>query len=179
MEKTELPICFFGKAISRAFCCYFLVDTALQITLIMYQLPETTGRIDEKVTEETTDQNFSNMKLLTTDAPHTPMTPSCIVWRLGRFLMYMMTTSVGTKGNGPKPARTWKPPTICDIGCFRCFEFNWTSDASSGLGYVFGGDKNSFVRKWVEVFILAVRAQYTFLILYFCIFLYFIFFIIL
>ena len=51
----------------------------------MYQLPETTGRIDEKVTEETTDQNFSNMKLLTTDAPHTPMTPS-FVWRLGRFL---------------------------------------------------------------------------------------------
>ena len=82
------------------------------------------------------------MKLLTTDAPHTPMTPSCfIVWRLGRFLMYMMTTSVGTKGNGPKPARTWKPPTLCDIGCFRCFEFNWTSDASSGLGYVFGGTK--------------------------------------
>ena len=84
-EKNRITHMFFVKAISRAFCCYFLVDTALQITLIMYQLPETTGRIDEKVTEETTDQNFSNMKLLTTDAPHTPMTPS-FVWRLGRFL---------------------------------------------------------------------------------------------
>ena len=53
---------FSGKAISKTLCCYLLVDTALQMTLISYLLPETTAGIDEKVTEETIDQNVSNVK---------------------------------------------------------------------------------------------------------------------
>ena len=53
---------FSGKAIFKTLCCYLLVDTALQMTLISYLLPETTAGIDEKVTEETIDQNVSNVK---------------------------------------------------------------------------------------------------------------------
>ena len=64
MEKTQLHICLLGKTISRALCCHFLVNTALQMKLIKDLLPETTGGINEKVTEETTDQNFSNATLL-------------------------------------------------------------------------------------------------------------------
>ena len=65
---------FSGKAFSRAFCCHFLVDTALQMALIKYLLPETTGGIVEKVTEETKDQISSNAKFLTTNAALTTMT---------------------------------------------------------------------------------------------------------
>ena len=50
---------FSGKAISRGLCCYFLVSIGLQMILIKCLLPEATGGIDEKVTEETTVQNFS------------------------------------------------------------------------------------------------------------------------
>ena len=72
---------FSGKAISRALCCYFFVEAALQTALTNYLLPETTGHIDEKVTEEITDQKFSKAKFLTTDAAHTLM----IVWCFGTF----------------------------------------------------------------------------------------------
>ena len=53
---------FSGKTISRALCCYLFVEKALQMTLIEYLLPETTGGIDNKVNGETTDQKFSNVK---------------------------------------------------------------------------------------------------------------------
>ena len=49
---------FSGKAISRVLPSHFLVDTALRMKLIKYLLPVTTGSINEKVTAETTDQNF-------------------------------------------------------------------------------------------------------------------------
>ena len=65
---------FSGQAFSRAFCCHFLVDAALQMALIKYLLPETTGGIVEKVTEETKDQISSNAKFLTTNAALTTMT---------------------------------------------------------------------------------------------------------
>ena len=77
MEKKTVTYLFPGKAICRGLRCHFLVDTALQIiyqVFIKYLLPEATGGIDEKVTEETTDQNFSNAKFLTT-AAHISMTP--------------------------------------------------------------------------------------------------------
>ena len=79
MEKKTVTYLFPGKAICRGLRCHFLVDTALQIiyqVFIKYLLPEATGGIDEKVTEETTDQNFSNAKFLTTYAAHISMTPS-------------------------------------------------------------------------------------------------------
>ena len=38
-------------------------------------MPEAALGIDEKATEETSDQNFSNAKFLTIDAAHSPMTP--------------------------------------------------------------------------------------------------------
>ena len=78
MEKKTVTYLFPGKAICRGLRCHFLVDTALQIiyqVFIKYLLPEATGSIDEKVTEETTDQNFSNAKFLTTYAAHISMTP--------------------------------------------------------------------------------------------------------
>ena len=65
---------FSGTAIFRRLCCYFLVKTALPMTLIKYLLPEAALGIDKKATEETADQNFSNAKFLTTDAAHTAMT---------------------------------------------------------------------------------------------------------
>ena len=40
--------------------CNFLVDITLQLKLVKYLLPETAAGINEKVTEETTDQNVSN-----------------------------------------------------------------------------------------------------------------------
>ena len=79
MEKKTVTYLFPGKAICRGLRCHFLVDTALQIiyqVFIKYLLPEATGGIDEKVTEETTDQNFSNAKFLTTYAAHISMTSS-------------------------------------------------------------------------------------------------------
>ena len=65
----------------------FRFDTALQITLIKYLLPEITSGIDEKVTEENVDQNFSNVKFLITHAAHMLMTPPffIIVWRFWAF----------------------------------------------------------------------------------------------
>ena len=54
MEKIQ----FSWKAISRELCCSFLVDTALQMTLIKYLSSEATGSLDEKVTEEIADQKF-------------------------------------------------------------------------------------------------------------------------
>ena len=48
------------------------------MTLIKYLLPEAALGIDEKATEETADQNFSNKKFLTTGAAHTPMTRLCL-----------------------------------------------------------------------------------------------------
>ena len=65
---------FSRTAIFRGLCCYFLVKIALPMTLMKYLLPEAALGIDEKATEETADQNFSNAKFLTTDAAHTPMT---------------------------------------------------------------------------------------------------------
>ena len=51
---------------------------------------------------------ISNARFLTTDAAHTPMTPSSLFLFgiLERFLMYLMTSSVNIKGNCPKPTRT-------------------------------------------------------------------------
>ena len=49
------------------------------MTLIKHLLPETTSSINEKVSEETTDQNFSNAKFLTSDAAHTHMVPPFII----------------------------------------------------------------------------------------------------
>ena len=85
--KKTITHIFSGKAISRALFCYFLVNTALQMTLIKHLLPETTSSINEKVSEETTDQNFSNVKFLTSDAAHTHMAPPFIivVWRFEAF----------------------------------------------------------------------------------------------
>ena len=64
----------------------FRFNTALQITLIKYLLPEITSGIDEKVTENV-DQNFSNVKFLTTHAAHILMTPPLfiIAWRFWAF----------------------------------------------------------------------------------------------
>ena len=62
--KNTVTHMFPGKTISRTLCCHFLVDTALWMKLIKYRLPETTVSINEKVTEETTDQNISNTTLL-------------------------------------------------------------------------------------------------------------------
>ena len=64
-------------------------------------LPEATLGIDEKATEEISDQNFSNAKFLTTDAAHTPITlPFLLLFGVvGRFLTYFIsnfTSSVGT-----------------------------------------------------------------------------------
>ena len=58
--------------------------------------------IDEIATEETADQNFSNVKLLATNTAPTPMTPR----RLRVFLTYLMMLSVGTNDNGLKPTCT-------------------------------------------------------------------------
>ena len=55
--KNTVTHMFCGKPISRSFRCYFL---ALLMKLIKYIFPEATGSINEKVTEETTNQNFSN-----------------------------------------------------------------------------------------------------------------------
>ena len=140
--KNAVTHTFSEKAISRTLCCYFLVDAALQMTLIKYLLLEATGRIDEKVTEETTDQNVSNAKFLITDAAHTPMTPPFLLLSsvLGHFLTYLMTSSVGQ----------------LDVRCaLRLRLYLW-------------GDKKSFAGNWVEVVILAVLIQYAFLILFFC-----------
>ena len=62
----------------------------------------------KRATEETADQNFPNVKFSTTDATHTPMTPPFLLLFaiLGCFLSYLMTSSVGTQDNGPKPTRT-------------------------------------------------------------------------
>ena len=106
---------FSEKAISRALCFYFLVKIALQMTLIKYLLPEAALGIDEKATEETADQNFSNKKFLTTGAAHTPMTPPFLLFFgvLKRFLTYLMTSLVGTKNSGLKPIPTGN--LLCDI----------------------------------------------------------------
>ena len=53
---------FSRTAIFRGLCCYFLVKIALPMTLMKYLLPEAALGIDEKATEETADQNFSNAK---------------------------------------------------------------------------------------------------------------------
>ena len=47
-RKNTVTHLFSGKAISRALCCYFLVKTAPQMTLIKYLLPEASVGIDEK-----------------------------------------------------------------------------------------------------------------------------------
>ena len=140
--KNAVTHTFSEKAISRALCCYFLVDAALQMTLIKYLLSEATGRIDEKVTEETTDQNVSNAKFLITDAAHTPMTTPFLLLSsvLGHFLTYSMTLSVGQ----------------LDVRCALRLRL-----------YLWGG-KKSFAGNLVEVAILAVLIQYAFLILFFC-----------
>ena len=49
-KKNKFTDLFSGKAISRALCCYFPVDTALQMTVLKYLLRETSGGIDEEVT---------------------------------------------------------------------------------------------------------------------------------
>ena len=58
--------------------------------------------IDEKATEETADQNFSNAKLFATNIAHTSMTPR----GFGAFLTNLITPSVGTNDNSLKPTRT-------------------------------------------------------------------------
>ena len=85
------------------------------MTLIKYLLPEAALGIDEKATEETADQNFSNKKFLTTGATHTPMTPPFLLFFgvLKRFLTYLMTSLVGTKNNGLRPIPTGN--LLCDI----------------------------------------------------------------
>ena len=62
--KNTVTHMFSGKIISRALRCHFLVDAPLRMKLIKYLLPETTVSINEKVTEEATDQNVSNATLL-------------------------------------------------------------------------------------------------------------------
>ena len=82
MEKIQLLIYFLERSSPghmRRYCCYFLVDIALQMTLIKYLLSETTGGIDEKVTGETRRLKFSNAKVLTTDAAHTPIAPAFLL----------------------------------------------------------------------------------------------------
>ena len=56
---------FSGKVISRALHCHFLVVAALRMKFFLYQkqqahlLPATSG-INEKLTQDTTNQHFSN-----------------------------------------------------------------------------------------------------------------------
>ena len=73
--KIAVTYIISAEAISGASCCYFLVETALWMALINYLLSEAAAGIDEKATEEISDQNMSNTEFLTTDAAHTPMTP--------------------------------------------------------------------------------------------------------
>ena len=73
--KNTVTHVFSQKASSRAPCYYFLVKTALQMTLMKHLWPEAAFGIDEKAIEDTADKNFSNAKFLTTDAVHTTMTP--------------------------------------------------------------------------------------------------------
>ena len=63
----------FWKATSKALRCHFLVDTALRIKLIKYLLSETTVGINEKVTEETADQNVSNETLVHFESHYSQM----------------------------------------------------------------------------------------------------------
>ena len=56
--KNTVTHMFSGKAISRVLCCYCLVETDLQMTLIKYLLPEAAVGIDEKAAEETADKKF-------------------------------------------------------------------------------------------------------------------------
>ena len=67
--KNTVTHMFPGKTISRTLRCHFLVDTPLWMKLIKYRLPETTVSTNEKVTEETKDQNISNTTLLPFQEP--------------------------------------------------------------------------------------------------------------
>ena len=63
--KNTVTHMFSGKPISRILYWYFFVETALQMTLIRYLLPEKTDGIDEKVTEKLQSkifkcENFNN-----------------------------------------------------------------------------------------------------------------------
>ena len=83
-----------------------------------YLLPEAALGVDEKTTEETADQNFSNAKFLKTDDAHTRMTrPFLLLFGLLEgFLMYLMISSVGTKHNGHKFTRTGNLQPSATIG---------------------------------------------------------------
>ena len=67
--KNTVTHTFPGNTISRTLRCHFLVDTPLWMKLIKYRLPETTVSTNEKVTEETKDQNISNTTLLPFQEP--------------------------------------------------------------------------------------------------------------
>ena len=153
--KNTITHIFSRKAISRALFCYFLVNTALQMTLIKHLLPETTSSINEKVSEETTDQNFSNVKFLTSDAAHTHMVPPfiIIVWGVLRhFSTYLMTSSKGIKSNDLKPTRIGNVhPSVTLVKIWGQLHVK----CSLRLRLYLWGDKNSFVGNWVEVAILA------------------------
>ena len=60
-------------------------ETVLSVDMLWHTLPEATGGIDEKVTEDTAYQNFLNAKSFTTNAAHISMTPPfyyyCLAFR--------------------------------------------------------------------------------------------------
>ena len=95
---------FSGKAISRVLCCYCLVETDLQMTLIKYLLPEAAVGIDEKAAEETADKKFFKCEIFNNWCySHTHDHTFFIWWRV---LTYLMTSSVGTKVNGSRSTYT-------------------------------------------------------------------------
>ena len=62
---------------------------------------------------------FSNAKFLTTDAAHTPITPPFLLLfdvLVRFFVAYLMASSVGYHGYGPKPSSTGnlQPSVIFD-----------------------------------------------------------------
>ena len=67
-----IPVCIILSQLSRKNSSF---ETVLSVNMLWHTLPEATGGINEKVTEDTAYQNFLNAKSFTTNAAHISMTP--------------------------------------------------------------------------------------------------------
>ena len=84
---------------------------------------------------------------------------------LGRFLAHLMTSSVGTSGNGPKTTRNRNlHPSMISAGNMSSIRRQMRSQGPLLFCEV---PKNSLIGNWAEVVILAVMDQYRFSILFF------------
>ena len=87
---------------------FLLVETALQMTLFKLSIARSSTWYWWKGYWGECRSKFFKCEILTTDAAHTSMTPLFLLLFgiLGSFLTYFITSSVGTKDNGPKPTCT-------------------------------------------------------------------------